>query len=98
MRLHNWTYIMQNFSSWSMQGYTNALGIFVWPIIFSAVLGYIYLKNQSLIMLAAGILIIMATFINYFVGMEIWINILFILFAMIITGLFLFFFVRRRVP
>ena len=80
-----------------MSGYTTALGVFVWPLIFSAILGYVYLKNQSLLMVAAGALMIMAVFGNALIGMEVWINLLYVLTALIIAALFLIFFVRRRI-
>ena len=97
MKLHNFTYIQQHFIEWAMSGYTTALGVFVWPLIFSAILGYVYLKNQSLLMVAAGALMIMAVFGNALAGMEVWINLLYVLTALIIAALFLIFFVRRRI-
>lgn len=96
MRLHNFTYIQEHLMEWVMQGYTAALGIFVWPLIFTGILGYVYLKNQSLVIVAAGILMIMAVFSNAFIGMNPWVNLLFVFTAMIVAGLVLFFFVRRR--
>lgn len=97
MSLHNWSYIQGNLTQWLLQGYTNVLGIFVWPIIFTAILGYIYLKNQSLVVVAAGILMVMAVFGNALVGVDVWINLLYVLTAVIVASLFLIFFVRRRI-
>jgi hypothetical protein len=80
-----------------MSGYTTVLGVFVWPIIFTAILGYVYLKNQSLIVVVAAILMIMAVFGNALVGVDVWINMLYVFTALIVASLFLIFFVRRRI-
>lgn len=79
-----------------MSGYTTVLGVFVWPIIFTGILGYIYLKNQSLVVVVAGILMVMAVFGNALMGVDAWINMLYVFTAMVVAALFLFFFVRRR--
>jgi hypothetical protein len=97
MKLHNSTYIQQHFIEWAMSGYTTVLGVFVWPIIFTAILGYVYLKNQSLIVVLAAILMIMAVFGNALVGVDVWINMLYVFTALIVASLFLIFFVRRRI-
>lgn len=97
MKLHNFTYIQQHFVEWAMSGYTTVLGVFVWPIIFTAVLGYVYLKNQSLLMVAAATLLMMAVFGNALVGVDVWINMLYVFTALIVASLFLIFFVRRRI-
>jgi hypothetical protein len=94
--MHNFTYIQQHLVEWAMSGYTTVLGVFVWPIIFTGVLGYLYLKNQSLVILAAGILMIMAVFGNALLGVDVFINLLYVATAMIVAALFLIFFVRRR--
>jgi hypothetical protein len=94
--MHNFTYIQQHLVEWAMSGYTTVLGVFVWPIIFTGVLGYLYLKNQSLVILAAGILMIMAVFGNALLGVDVFINLLYVVTAMIVAALFLIFFVRRR--
>lgn len=97
MNLHNFTYIQQHFVDWAMSGYVAILGVFVWPVIFTAVIGYIYLKNQSLLITVAAILMVMAVFGNALTGMEIWMNLLYVFTALIIAALFLIFFVRRRI-
>ena len=58
----NFTTIMENFWSWSLQGYTNVIGFFFWPIIFTSVIGYIYLKNQSALSAVIAILLIFGAF------------------------------------
>jgi len=53
---------MENFWAWSTQGYTDAVGFFFWPIMLSAIIGYIYLKNQSVVVAAVAILIFLGAF------------------------------------
>ena len=60
--MHNFTYIMENFWSWSLQGYTGVIGFFFWPIMLSAIIGYIYLKNSSVMAATTAILLFMAAF------------------------------------
>ena len=80
-----------------MSGYTMVLGVFVWPLIFTGIIGYVYLKNQSLVIAVAAILMIMAVFGNALVGVDVWINLLYVFSAIVIAVLFLIFFVRRRI-
>ena len=85
--IHNWTYITQHFVEWSTQGYETALGFFFWPLVFTGVIGYVYLKNQSLVAAAAVILILFAAFFNAIALMvQPWINFLYIAVSLIITG------------
>jgi len=95
--LHNFTWIQQHFVEWTMSGYTTVLGVFVWPLIFTGIIGYVYLKNQSLVIAVAAILMIMAVFGNALVGVDVWINLLYVFSAIVIAVLFLIFFVRRRI-
>jgi len=95
--LHNFTWIQQHFVEWTMSGYTMVLGVFVWPLIFTGIIGYVYLKNQSLVIAVAAILMIMAVFGNALVGVDVWINLLYVFSAIVIAVLFLIFFVRRRI-
>ena len=98
MSLHNWTYIQQHLVEWAMSAYTSAVwGVFVYPIIFTAIIGYVYLKNQSLVMAVAAILLIFAVYGNYLLGVETWINLLYVVTAITVASLFLLFFVRRRI-
>lgn len=60
--MHNFTYIMENFWTWSIQGYTDVVGYFFWPIVLSAIIGYIYLKNQSVVAASVAILLFLAAF------------------------------------
>jgi len=60
--MNNFTYIMENFWTWSLQGYSTVVGFFFWPIILSTIIGYIYLKNQSAMAATVAILLFMAAF------------------------------------
>lgn len=96
--MHNFSHITQHFMEWSMQGYVTVFGYFIWPIIFSAVIGYIYIKNASAISAGVAIVIIFTCF-----ALTSWIAnipnlvILFqLIFALSITGLIMYFVSRRR--
>ena len=60
--MHNFTYIMENFWSWSTQGYVTTVGYFFYPIIISAIIGYIYLKSQSAVVASVAILLFVSAF------------------------------------
>ena len=92
----NWTNITTDFMDWSMQGYSNILGVFMWPVIFSAVIGYVYLKQQSAVAAAVAILIIFAAFSNAMLGVENWTSLMHIFVSLIATALFLLFLTRMR--
>lgn len=93
---HNFTYIMQNFIEWSTGPYITAIGFFFWPLVFTGLIGYVYLKNQSLVIAAAGILMIMAVFGNALIGVQPFLNFLYIAVAAIAAGLFVMIFLRGR--
>lgn len=82
---------------WSLQGYINVLGALFWPIFFSVIVGYIYFKNQSLVVMAAAILIIVSIFGEFIVVISPIYSLFYILTALIISLVILLFFVKRRV-
>lgn len=94
--MHNWTYWSEHLTELSMQGYMNVLGVFVWPIIFTAIIGYVYLKNQSAVAAVAAILIIFAAFGNALLGVDVWYSLMYILVALVVTGLVLIFLTKIR--
>ena len=96
MPLINWTNWSNNLIDYSLQGYTEVLGFLFWPIIFSAIIGYVYLKNQSITVAAVFILIIFAAFGNHFVGVDEWYSLMYILVALAVTGLLLLFLTKTR--
>lgn len=81
-----------------MSGYTTALGFFVWPIIFSGVIGYIYIKNVSATTAAVAILIIFTCFgaTGWIAGVPVLSMFFQVVVALVITGLLIYFVVRRR--
>jgi len=81
---------------YAMRGYVNTLGVFTWVIIFTAVIGYSYLKNQSVVIAAAMIIILIAAFSNALIGVETWINLLMILSLLAFTGLLVYFLIKQR--
>lgn len=95
--MHNFTYISQHLFEWGLQGYVTALGFLFWPLFFSAIIGYVYIKQQSLTAVAAVVLIIFAAFGNSLLGVGPWVNFLYIAISAVVAGLVLMLFVRRRV-
>lgn len=92
----NWTYFTENFMSLGFQPYITVLGFVFWPIIFTTIIGYTYLKQQSATSAAVIGLIIFAIFGNYLVGVDIWITAMYLLISLAITGLILVFISKNR--
>lgn len=94
--ISNYSEIMSNFSGWALQGYmVVGMGVF-YAIVFSAVGGYVYLKNQSVVVWAIVMLIFMAAFGNALIGVDMFVSFVQICFVLAITGLFLVFFTKFR--
>ena len=72
-----------------------ALGFLFYPLIFTAILGYVYLKNQSVVVLAAAILIFVVAFGNTLFGVGIFGTFLHIIVALAFSVLMLIFISRR---
>lgn len=94
--LHNFTYIQQNLVEWSLAPYITAMGFLFWPTIFSAIIGYVYMKNQSAVSAAVAALILFGVFGNLLMHVDIWISAMQILVSLIITGLVLVFLTKMR--
>ena len=94
--MHNFTYWMENFVSHSMLGYTEILGFLVYPLIFVAIIGYVYMKNQSFTALAVTILILLVAFNNVVAEIPLLYTFLYLTVSLIVTGIFLAFFTRIR--
>lgn len=82
----------------SIEGFSNVLGFVFWPVFFCGVIAYIYLKNQSAVVAAVAILIIFAGFIGegIFANVPTFVLLMQLLFAIVITGLFVVFYLKRR--
>lgn len=96
--MHNFTYIMENFWVWSTQGYVDVVGFFFWPIILSAIIGYIYLKNQSVVVASVAILLFLSAFglTGIFAQVSEFVMILQLIVALACTGLVVLFVSRWR--
>ena len=81
---------------WSLQGYTHLLGFLFWPIIFTTIGVYIYMKQQSVVAWAVGMLILIAAFSNNMLGVDPWFNLMYILISLSFTGLVLVFITKYR--
>jgi len=94
----NWSTWTSDIFNWSMQGYTNAAGFFVWPIIFSFIIGYVVIKQKSVVAGAVGILVLFACFgtSSLMVGVSEWVMFAQLMFALVVTGLVVMFLMRRR--
>ena len=93
----NWTFWQSNlFTMWTL-GYERAMGFVLWPMIFSAWVAYIYIKNQSAVSAVAGIIVIFSAFgtSSYFLNLP-WLVFLFqTITCIVIAGLFTYFFSKR---
>ena len=94
--MRNFTYWMENLVELSMQGYITAFGFFFYPLLFSFIIAYVYLKLQSAVAAVIVILIIMAVFGNALMGVEAWVTVMHLFTALVITGLVLLFVSKRR--
>jgi len=92
----NFTQWMQNFMDYSMQGYFDALGFLVWPLIFTAIVGYVYMKNQSAVAAVAAILLIFGAFGDALAGAGTWYAFMHIVVALVMTALLLIFVTKLR--
>lgn len=89
---------MENFWAWSTQGYTETVGFFFWPIVLSAIIGYIYLKNQSVVAASVAILIFLGAFAStgIFIHVSAFVLILQLVVTLACTGLVVLFVSRWR--
>jgi len=92
----NWTNITGDFVGWSTQGYTTAMGFFFWPLFFTTIITYVYLKQRSATAAVAIILIVFAAFGNALLNVGPWVNLLYILVSLIFTSLVVYFIIKRR--
>ena len=94
--LHNWTYWTNNFFDQIMLGYETVFGLLLWPLLFMSVIGYVYLKQQSLVAAAVATMIIISVFGNLLVGVDELIIVLYLFVSLALTGLLLVFIGKRR--
>ena len=94
--LHNFSYIQENFWEFAFQGYTYVLGFLFYPVFFSIIIAYVFVNKQSLTAAAIVILSIFAVFGNALLGVELWVNLMYIVVSLIVTILVLVFLTKRR--
>lgn len=96
--MNNFTYIFENFITWSTQGYTDIFGFFFWPLLFTIVIGYTYLTNRSVVATAVAIMILFAAFGSTGVLMDVdqWAMLMQAIVIVSLTALVLVFFSRWR--
>lgn len=81
---------------YSMSAYTNILMGFTYPLIFCGIIGYVYLKQQSVIAAAVATLILFGAFDMAVLGADMFVMVMHILVTIAIGALFLMFFTRWR--
>lgn len=79
-----------------MQGYVTVFGVFLWPLLFMAVIGYVYLKQQSFVAAAVATMIIVSVFGNYLMGINELMIVLYLFVSLSLTALLLVFISKRR--
>ena len=96
--MNNFTYIFDNFISWSTEGYTEIVGFFFWPILIAVVIGYVYLSNQSVVTAAVATIILFGAFTStsIFAGVAMFTMFFQGIVILAFTGLLLLFITRFR--
>ena len=96
--LVNWTDWSSDLFGKSMAGYETAMGVFAWVLIFSGIIAYVYVKQQSYVAAASAGIVILTAFAStgYIIGADSWILLITIIICLAITGLFVLFISKRR--
>lgn len=81
---------------YSMQAYEVIFGVFTYPLIFCGIIGYVYMKQQSVIAAAVATLVLFSAFDVVILGAGIFVTVMHILVTIAIGALFLMFFTRWR--
>lgn len=80
---------------YSMSAYVGILGVFTYPLIFCGIIGYVYMKQQSVIAAAVATLILFTAF-DIVADAPIFVMVMHILVTIAVGALFLLFFTRWR--
>jgi len=96
--MHNFTYVIENLWSWSTQGYTTSMGFLFYPVIFSGIIGYLYIKTESALVATVSILLLIGgyTVTGIFTQVQPWILFLQIVATLTTIGLIILFLSRWR--
>jgi len=94
----NWSDWSSDFIGKSMAPYETVMGVFSWVLIFTAIIGYVYVKQQSYVAAAAAGIVLLTAFAatGYLVGTDSWILLITIFISLAVTGLFVLFISKRR--
>ena len=82
--------------NYAMQPYVGILGVFTYPLIFCGIIGYVYMKQQSVIAAAVATLMLFVAFDALVLGAGIFVLVLHIFVTIAVGSLFLVFFSRLR--
>ena len=80
---------------YSMSAYVGILGVFTYPLIFCGIIGYVYLKQQSVVAVAVATLVLFTAF-DVATGVEGFIMMLHIFITIAVGALFLLLFSKWR--
>jgi len=94
--MHNFTYWTEHLFSQIMSGYETVFGLFLWPLIFMGVIGYVYLKQQSFVAAAVAAMMIISIFGNVLMGVSEVVIVLYLFVSLAMTALLLIFIGKRR--
>jgi len=94
----NFTYWQQHLVEFFIMGYVRALGFFFWPMVFTGIIAYVYIKNQSAVAAAVAILITFASFVTSGIFLQIPALVLLLqgVVCLAVAGLVTYFFTHRR--
>lgn len=96
--MHNFTYFIENFWDYTLQGYITSMGYFWYPLVIGGIIGYIYVKTQSVLVFSVGTLLIFVGYAstNIFANVGIFTILLQIIVTLSIAGLIVLFLSRWR--
>ena len=94
----NWTDWSSDLIGKSMGPYETTMGVGAWILIFTAIIGYVYLKQQSYVAAAIASLVLLVSFVatGYLLNAESWVILITIFLSLSFTGLFILFIAKRR--
>jgi len=87
-----------DFINWSLTPFQTYVGFMMWPIIFTGVIGFVYVITENIGSTVAAIFIIFALFgtTNAFIQAPEFSSIFFLISALGLSGLVLTIFIKRR--
>jgi hypothetical protein len=96
--MHNFTYVIEHLWDWSTTPYEIAVGFLFYPILFSGILGYLYLKTESALVLTVGILLLIGGYATtgIYADVQPWVLFLQIVATLSTIGLIILFVSRWR--